>query len=96
MRKGRGEVMKIGDLFGKYRKTLKAPQGTVIDVFKEIIFEVLSIEIEKDTVKYSPSTKILSMSIGGPLKSEIKLHKEEILAHMKGRLGEKSAPVDIL
>ncbi|MFT5037180.1 MAG: hypothetical protein ACI9VM_000757 [Candidatus Azotimanducaceae bacterium] len=96
MRKGRGEVIKIGDLFDKYRKTLKAPQGSVIKVFCEVVFELLTIEINKERIKYSPSTKILSLATGGPLKSEIQLHKKEILTHMKGRLGEKSAPKDIL
>jgi hypothetical protein len=96
MRKGRGEVIKIGDLFEKYRKNLKAPQGSVIKVFQEVVFELLSIKIKKECIKYSPSTKVLSVGLGGVVKSEIKLHKEEILAHMNGRLGEKSGPKEIL
>ena len=96
MRKGRGEIKKVGDLFEKYKKTLKAPQGTVIEAFREVLSELLSIEISKDKVKYSPATKTLSVTQGGPLRSEIRLHQEEILAHMKGRLGEKSAPNKIL
>ncbi|MDC1205549.1 hypothetical protein N8083_01740 [Candidatus Pacebacteria bacterium] len=96
MRKGRGEIIKIGDLFEKYRKTLVAPQRTVIETFCEVVLELLSIEITKKSVKYSPSTRILSVGTGGPLKSEIKLHRTEILAHMKGRLGEKNAPKDII
>lgn len=96
MRKGRGEIVKLGDLFEKYRKNLKAPQGTVIESFCEVVEDVLCITIKKEKVKYSPSTKTVSLVIGGALKSEIQLHKKEILNHLKGRLGEKSAPTEIL
>ena len=95
MRKGRGEITKLGDLFEKYKKTLKAPQATVIETFREVVSELLSIEIPKERVKYSTSSKTLSVTGGGPLKSEIKIHKKEILTHMKGRLGDKSAPSEI-
>lgn len=96
MRKTRGEIKKVGDLFEKYKKTLKAPQGSVIKVFIEVADEVLGISIKKGYVSYSPQSKTISLVSGGPLKSEIYLHKEEILAHMKGRLGEKNAPKTIL
>lgn len=96
MRKGRGEITKVGDLFEKYRQTLKAPQGTVIDAFCEVVSELLALPITKKQVRYTPSSKTLSVTTQGPLKSEIKLHEEEIIAHLKGRLGEKSAPQKII
>jgi len=95
-RKGRGEITKLGDLFEKYRKTLKAPQGTVIEAFRDVVEDLLSIKIPKEKIKYSPTSKILSIQGGGPIKSEINLNKKEILTHLKGRLGEKSAPKEIL
>lgn len=95
-KKGRGEIVKLGDLFEKYRKNLQAPEKTVIIAFEEVVFDLLEIRIPKGKVKYVPTSKIISLIGGGPLKSEINLHKEDILNHLKGRLGEKSAPKDIL
>lgn len=93
----RGEGIKnLNSLFDKYRKTLKAPQGSVIAAFIEVVNDVLGITVKKEAVRYTPSSKTLVIQGGGPLKSEITLHKEEILNHLKGRLGEKSAPKEIL
>lgn len=94
-RKGRGEMIHLGGLFEKYKKTLIAPQKTIIDTFCEVVEDLLSVSVPKNKIKYSTSSKTLSIT-GGALKSEIKIHKEEILAHMKGRLGEKNAPKEIL
>jgi hypothetical protein len=96
MRKGSGEIKKLSSLFDKYRKTLHAPQGSVISCFQEIVAELFSINIKAERVSYSVGSRILSVRASGPLKSEITLHKKEILAHMKGRLGDQNAPRDIL
>lgn len=96
MRKGSGDIRKLGDLFEKYRQNLKAPQKTVVSAFCEVVEDVLGITIDASKVSYTPHTKTLAVKVGGPLKSEVQLHKEEIIAHMKGRLGEKSAPNEIL
>lgn len=96
MRKGRGEVKKVGDLFEKYRRTLIAPQKTVVAAFVEVVEEVLGIRVRPEAVRYTPSSRTLFVTAGGPLKSEIKLHADEIVAHLKGRLGEKNAPETIL
>lgn len=94
-REGRGEMVQVSGLFEKYKKSLIAPQKTVIDTFCEVVEDILSVSVPKNKIKYSTSTKTLSI-IGGALKSEVQLHKNEILIHMKGRLGEKSAPKEIL
>lgn len=96
MRKGRGEITKVSTLFEKYQKILKAPQGSVISCFKDVVSELIQIDIAKENITYNVFNKTLSVRAGGPLKSEIKLRKKEILNHMKGRLGEQSAPLDIL
>ena len=96
MRKGRGEITKLSTLFEKYKKTLKAPQGIVIDCFTEVVSELLHIEIAKESVSYTVFNKTLRVRLSGPLRSEIALRKKEILAHMKGRLGEQSAPTEII
>lgn len=96
MRKGRGEVKRVGDLFAKYKNTLVAPQKTVVLAFTEVVFEVLGIAVDAKVVRYTPHTQTLSIQVSGPLKSEIALHRDEILAHLKGRLGERNAPKTIL
>lgn len=96
MRKGRGQITKLSDLFDKYVKTLKAPQGVVVSCFIEVVEELIGIPIAKKDVTYTVYTKTLAVRVQGPLKSEIILRKKEILAHIKGRLGEGNAPVEIL
>jgi hypothetical protein len=96
MRKARGEITKLSTLFDKYKKILKAPQGTVIESFIEVVEELVGIKIEKSRVTYKVHSRVLAVNAQGPLKNEIRLRKEEILAHLKGRLGEQSAPVEIL
>ena len=93
----RGEGIKpIAKLFERYKQTLKAPQASVIGVFCEVVNDILSIEIDEDTVQYNPTNKVLSLNMSGVIKSEIKLHQKEILEHLKGRLGVSSAPTNIL
>jgi len=96
LKKENSKATKISDLFEKYKKTLKAPQGIVVDCFREVVEEVIGLPIRKESVRYTVYNKTLSVSVPGPLKSEIKLRKSEILSHMKGRLGEQSAPLDII
>lgn len=89
-------IKKIDSLFDKYKKVLKAPQGVVVDSFVEVVNDLVGIEIPKERVKYTTHNKTLSLAVSGPLKTEILLHKEEILVHMKGRLGSGSVPKMIL
>lgn len=86
----------INDLFSKYRTTLKAPQGAVVGAFIEVVDDLLQVPIDKKAVSYSVHTKILSLRVPGPLKSEILLKKNEILTHLRGRLGAQSAPKNIV
>ena len=95
-KKVRGEITKISNLFDVYKKRLKAPQGTVIDAFIEIVTDLISVTLTKKQCSYSVFNKILYLNVSGPAKMEILIHKKEILTHLKGRLGEKSAPKNIL
>lgn len=94
-KKGKG-VVHISNLFKKYTQTLKAPQGTVITQFIESVECVLHIPIKKEQCSYNVSTKTISLHTPGMVKTEILLHKEEILTALKHTLGEKSAPQNIL
>jgi len=89
-------AVNIGSLFDKYKKKLKAPQKTIIKTFQEVIDDLFSFKIKSNQCSYTPSNKTLMINVGGPLKSEILLKKKEILVHMRGRLGEKSAPKEII
>ncbi len=95
MARGEG-VKKVGDLFEKYARTLRAPQGSVVKVFCEVVEDVLGLSLVSDQVKYSPHDRVLHLKTHGSLKSELLIHKTELLAHTKGRLGEQSAPVDMV
>lgn len=93
----RGEgIKKIDSLFNKYKKILKAPQGVVVDAFIEVVNDLVGVKIPKEYITYTTHSKTLSLAISGPLKSEILLHKDEIITHMKGRIGAQSAPKVII
>jgi hypothetical protein len=97
MRKtGRGEIVKIGALFETYKKRFKAPQGSVIAAFHEVVDDVLHIPMRTSWSTYTPTTRTLTLSAPGPIKTEILLRKQDILLHLKGRLGERSTPLHII
>ena len=95
-RKGRGEVTKVSDLFAVYKNKLKAPEGTVITTTQEIIHDMFGFNLPKEAIRYKVSSKTLTITAPGPLKTEIKLQQKEILTHLKGRLGASGAPTTIL
>jgi hypothetical protein len=88
----RGEITKISTLFEKYKVTLRAPQGTVVKEVIEVIADVTGVELPSKYVRYAVSNKTLSITAPSIVKQEIKLHQDEIMLHVKARLGEKSAP----
>ncbi len=96
LKKDTNKATKISDLFAKYKNTLQAPEKTVVDCFIEVVEDIIGLRVSSKAVKYTVYSQTLSVSVQGPLKSEIKLHKHEILAHMKGRIGDKNAPKDII
>jgi len=95
--KPRGQgIKKLSSLFDKYKNNLIAPELTVINAFLEVVDDLYGWNIPKNYVAFNTKNKIISLKTSGALVSEIKLHKKEILSHLKGRLGEKSAPKDII
>lgn len=95
-RRGHGRSTEIKDLFKVYKERLRAPQKTVINTFIEVCNALFQISLTENQCNYSPATRTLTLSISGPLKSEIRIHKKEILTHMRARLGEKNFPTEIL
>lgn len=95
-RNGRGEVVHISSLFDAYKKRLRPPQQSVIRVFIEVVDEVMGYNIPPDKVEYNVRNKVLSVRVPGMLRNELKLREGELLSHLKGRLGEVSAPERIV
>jgi len=92
----RGDGIKpINNLFEKYKHTLRAPQASVVKVFIEVVQDVLEITLKEDWVAYNTYQKIITLKAPGPIATEIKRQQEIIITHLKGRLGEKSAPKTI-
>lgn len=96
MSKKERKLSPITDLFDKYKRTLKAPQGVVIEAFVEVVADITGFTLNHDQVRYTVVTKTISIRASGALKTEIKLNQEEILRHLRGRLGLSSTPKLIL
>lgn len=97
LKKQRGQgIVKVSDLFQKYTKILKAPQGTVITQFLEVVQDVVGVPLKKNQCTYSVYTRTITVHTSGMIKTEIIFKKERILEHLKERLGEQSAPRVIL
>lgn len=93
----RGEGIKhITNLFDSYRTRLIAPKRTIIEAFIEVVSDLYGFTVGAEEIAYTPATRTLSLRSPGPLKTEVLLRKEEILAHLTGRLGQKNAPKDIV
>lgn len=90
------ELKKVSSLFDKYKKSLIAPEASVVNVFVEVVEDLLGTNCPKERVRYNPSTKTLSFSGAGVIRGECKVHEMEIITHLRGRLGDKSAPKFIL
>lgn len=82
------ELKKASDLFEKYKTILKPPQATVEKECAAVIEEVVGITVSADKLSYTPSNKTLALKVPSVLKQEIMLHKEEVVLHTIGRVGD--------
>ena len=94
-KRGQG-IVHVSDLFKKYTQTLRAPQGIVVTAFIVAVEEVCGATLSKNHCTYNPDTHTLAVHASGMIKTEITLHKKDILQVMKDTIGEKSLPKDIL
>lgn len=92
MRKSRGDIIKVSTLFEKYKTILKAPQGTVVKQVIEVIEDLTTIRLSEKYIKYSVQSRTLTITAPSALKQELALHRDEIIIHLKARLGERNAP----
>ncbi len=96
MKRGEG-IKKLSDLFVKYKQTLTPPEGTVTSVFCEVVFDLYNWNLNKKQMSYNLATRTLHTSgLPSLFKNEIQLKKAEIINHLKGRLGTRGAPKDII
>lgn len=91
-RTGRGEVTPIRDLFAVYKARLRAPQQSVVNEVVAVVREVTSIQLEAKQCRYTVHSRTVAITAPGPVKTEIKLQEDRIIALLKARLGEQSAP----
>jgi hypothetical protein len=96
MRKRTGEVVAIKDLFSKYKRVLKAPQKTVEVEVVRVIGEVTGLRVQESQVKYTVSTRTVSVQAPSIIKQELKIQQRELLKALKQNLGAGSAPEHIL
>lgn len=86
------KMKKVSDLFSKYKNHFKPPQATIQKEASLAIKRVTNFDIKENQIKYTLSTKTLSLQIPSILKSELKLHYSDILEDLKTTLGEKESP----
>lgn len=91
-----GELKKVSDLFAKYKNTLRAPQESVESACREVVEDLYAVKLKPEAVSYTPGTRVLHLRTHATIRQELLMHKQEILNHLKGRLGEKSAPKDVI
>lgn len=94
--KRRGEITPVRDLFAKYRKNLQAPQKTVELEVIRLIGESYGINLREDQVTYTVNNRTVAFLVSSILRQELKKHHKDILDKLKARLGEKSAPHNII
>lgn len=92
MKPRRGEITKVSDLFEKYKKVLRAPQSSVIKEVIDVITDLTGVTLSPKYIKYAVHSRTISLTAPAVLKQEIKLHQDEILIHLKARLGETNVP----
>lgn len=86
----------INSLFEKYQKRLQPPQAVAIATFCEVVEDILSVPLEPSRVAYNVYNRTLQLKVSGVRKTEILLRKDELLTHLRGRLGSDKSPTNII
>ena len=90
------KMKRVGDLFDKYRKRLKAPQSTVEKACASVIKEVSGFDVTAEQITYTVSTRTVFLQVPSLLKSELRFHNKTILNKLEEQLGKEGAPQVIL
>ena len=86
------KMKQIGDLFLKYKKTLKPPQKTVEKACLDKIFIITGFKLNPEQITYTLSTRTVFLKVPSILKSEIKFHYQTILDDLEKELGKANSP----
>jgi len=90
------KMVKIGDLFIKYKKRFVAPQASVEKEVIDSVYTQTGYKLDKTKVSYKVSTRIVTLNIPSVLKSEVLFKQQEILKELEKTLGQKNGPKKIL
>jgi hypothetical protein len=85
----------IKSILEAYRARLRAPQGVVVDEVVKAYTEV-GVRCTSSDFSYTPSTKIVTITAGGPHKMELRMRKDHVLQSVGRRLRADDVPQDIL
>jgi hypothetical protein len=88
--KRRGELIKVGSLFDKYKHILEPPQSIVIKEVVSVVNNVCGVVLTDKYITYSVHNKTIAITAPSIVKQEILRKKDTILIHLKGRLGKKA------
>jgi hypothetical protein len=90
------EPIPIQSLLARYTRNLQAPEASVTRTLCEIVEARLGIPLAREQLSYSPHTRVVTIRLSGPHKSELLLHKHELLVGMRDVLPPHAAPHDII
>ncbi len=85
-------MKQVGDLFEKYKTRFKAPQASVERECLLVIKQVTGFDILPAQIKYTVSTRTISLQVPSILKSELRFHHAAILQELETRLGKGGCP----
>jgi len=94
--KRRGELIRVGSLFDKYKNVIRAPQASVITVVIEVVEDVCGFVLLPHQVSYIVTSRVIVIKAPGVIRHEVLRRASDIILHCRGRLGEKNCPLSIL
>ena len=62
MKSRHGEIIKVADLFEKYKKVLKAPQSSVVKEVIEVIADITGVTLSPKYIKYAVHSRTISIT----------------------------------
>jgi hypothetical protein len=86
----------LGRLLERYKTLLKPPQASVEKECILVIEELTGIALRPHQVRYTVSTRTLTVKAPSLLRSELSLHRLDLLEAFKNRLGATVAPTTII
>jgi len=86
----------LGRLLERYKTLLKPPQASVEKECIAVIEEMTGIALKPHQVRYTVSSRTITIKAPSILRSELSFHRTAILEVLKNRLGDTSAPTAII